>query len=658
MNYQNLITIILIIILLFILKFLFNKNFETFNQGNQHDELNEYYKDKVIIVTGSTSGIGKSIAKTFSKIDCKLVIHGRDQTKVDETIKLLNRSNIFGVIADLSDEEQYDSIIDKTIEKFGKIDILINNVTNRSGSKKLVKKKFADWKTEMNVNINSVFYLSKRAIETMKSKKNHGKIINISSNETKDRSTLGSSGTQILSKTFLERMSDLLADETNDDGISVAVIRIDSGNYASSKKDITDMKDGIVKKIYQNMNKVTDMLYDDPDTLTYLFLDIIKLPHHQLNGKVYSTSAYMENPKLSTIVPSYQLLINKNLYKDHKYTKQKTGDEVYLTKQNPYGVSENISKFIKDYDLSGSIQNVNTKSRDELETVLESELKINKKSIVIFKNDLEAFKKIINTFVTKYSNIFTLFPNNQYIEILSNELKLSLNFTTYISDKKQIQPNFAHIISNLDAKTKLVYLTSPNLLTGQSIDKDLFDKFMKDLPDNIIVVVHQSMLEFAKDNKNNLDPLKYLDQNVIVIRSFSNFYGYENLELSYVIASEDIAELLNQSNVYSQIDIFNEKLAIECINDKEHNKEIQDKIDKEKNRVYGILDKSNIDYYTSETNYILVRPNKDKEEIIKELEKRKIILEDDNLAFNDHWPIPLSTPDINDKLLDVLTRRF
>ena len=181
---------------------------------------------------------------------------------------------------------------------------------------------------------------------------------------------------------------------------------------------------------------------------------------------------------------------------------------------------------------------------------------------------------------------------------------------------------------------------------------------MRDLPDNIIVVVHQSMLNFVKDNTNNLDPLEYLDQNVIVIRSFSNFYGYENLELSYVIASEDIAELLNQSNVYSQIDIFNEKLAIQCIDDKENNVEIIDKIEKEKNRIYGILDKSNIDYYPSETNYLLLRPNKDKSEIIKELEKRKIILEDDNLAFNDHWPMPLSIPDINDKILDVLTRRF
>ena len=200
----------IIIILLSILYNLTKKNIETFASNN------DYYKNKVVIITGSTNGIGLSLAKTFSKTNCKLVIHGRDETRVKNTVALLNKSNknILGIVADLSDESNFDAVIQKTIEKFNKIDILINNIINRSGSNKIIKKEYKDWKMEMNVNINSIFYLTKKVVENMRYNKIKGKIINISSNETKERSTKVSSGTQILSKTFIERMSELLSEET------------------------------------------------------------------------------------------------------------------------------------------------------------------------------------------------------------------------------------------------------------------------------------------------------------------------------------------------------------------------------------------------------------------------------------------------------------
>ena len=90
MNYTNLITILTILILLFLIKNIFFKGYEAFSLGNTNEMLNNYYKGKVILITGSTNGIGLSLAKTFSKLECNLVIHGRDEKKVNDTITLLN----------------------------------------------------------------------------------------------------------------------------------------------------------------------------------------------------------------------------------------------------------------------------------------------------------------------------------------------------------------------------------------------------------------------------------------------------------------------------------------------------------------------------------------------------------------------------------------
>ena len=663
---KNILYLIIIIILFGILSILFFKNYETFTSDNTNrnnndiNNKNNYFKDKVIIITGSTSGIGLSLAKVFSKLDCKLVIHGRSETKINSVLeKFNNNPNIIGVVADLEDEKNFDILINTTIDKFKKIDILVNNIVNRSGSKKLVKKNYGDWKKEMNVNINSIFYLTQKVIEQMKTQK-EGKIINISSNESKDRSTKISSGTQILSKTFLERMSEILSDETEKENISIGVIRVDTGNYANKKVDTSKMKNSIIKNTYETINSFVDMVYDDPDNITGIFLDIIKLPHHQLNGKIYSTTAFKENSKLSKIIPSYQLLINKNLYKEYKFTKNKKPGDVYLTKQNPYGTSDKIKKFIKEYDLSNSLYNINNKYESKLDKTLSEKLNVDKDNIVFFKTELDALRKIITIFTTKYSNIFCIYPNNEYIEVLSNELKLGLKFTTYKVVDKSIQPDYSHIINNINAKTKIIYLASPNLLTGQSIKEKEFEEFLNKIPDNIIIIINQSMVDFVDDNNQSyLNPLKYLNKNVLVIRNFSNFYGFENLELSYVVASKDIAKILDDSNIIqNQLDTFNENLAIECLNDVENNKKMRTKMTNEKNRIYKLLDESNMDYFKSDTYYLLINPKKDKEQLYKLLENNKIILENSDLHYNSYWPLPLSTPDINNKLVDILITKY
>ena len=175
--------IIVVLILIFILNFFINKNFETFKNIDNED----YFKNKIILITGSTRGIGLSLAKKLSRYNCKLIINGRNEDRVEQIVNTLKKNGnyISGIAADLSEQENINKLFDKIIDKYGRIDILVNNVIGRYGHKKLSEKKIEDWKKEIDLNVNSIFYISQKVISHMKSKSLHCKIINISSNLSK-----------------------------------------------------------------------------------------------------------------------------------------------------------------------------------------------------------------------------------------------------------------------------------------------------------------------------------------------------------------------------------------------------------------------------------------------------------------------------------------
>lgn len=87
-----------------------------------------YFKDKVAIVTGASSGIGLATATLLAKYQAKVVLAARSEDKLNELSRQLSQySEVISVKTDVSNQEDCSRLIEKTIQKFGRIDILINN---------------------------------------------------------------------------------------------------------------------------------------------------------------------------------------------------------------------------------------------------------------------------------------------------------------------------------------------------------------------------------------------------------------------------------------------------------------------------------------------------------------------------------------------------
>ena len=649
-----LIFILIVILIIYILLRNYNK-YETFKNS-------EPFTGKTILITGSSRGIGFAIAKAFSRYNCTVVITGKNETNLSKAAEKLSNTacDLISISGDLSSENGVNTLYKEVIHRVKKIDILINNITNKGQQKELSSKPFDEWKNEMNVNVDSIFNITQKVIKHMRNNNIEGKIYNISSASAKGRNSLIHSSGDILTKNLLERMTDIFADENHHYKIGVCTIRIDSGYYQDYKVDTSKMKRGMFKKMYTNINSFTSLISNDPDKMMKIFMDIIELPLHKMSGKVFSTTAYENNSKLANIIPSHNLILNQNLYQTHERSKMPGENDIYINKQNPYSISLNISKFLKNYDYSKRNKNIKATYPTNLARMLARKYEVDKDQIVFFRNEHTALQKLVSIFVPKYNGILSVFPIPENLNFFTAEMKLDIKYTVYTVNKKSIQPKYKHILGYVGPKTKMVYLSNPNFLTGQCIIKEEFEDFLKKLPDNIIVIVDETYMDFV-DSKtySKFDATKYLEENVIVLRSFNNFYGYENLELTYAIGSNELIRVIDESNViYNQIDKFNESLAIECLKDTDHNTKVLKRINKEKRKFYTRLDEDKINYFPTNCNYLLIETTKARDEIKEELERNNIILEEDNSFYNNYWSVPISNSKTNDLLLDIITSKF
>lgn len=136
-------------------------------------------KDKVAIITGSGQGIGLGIAKRFAQEGCNIVISDLNPDLVRDALTEIESFGVrsLGVVGNVSNQNDVESLVSQSISLFGKIDILVNN----AGVYPFVSfenMNESDWEKVMNVNLKGIFLVTKNVLKHMPE---GSKIVNISS---------------------------------------------------------------------------------------------------------------------------------------------------------------------------------------------------------------------------------------------------------------------------------------------------------------------------------------------------------------------------------------------------------------------------------------------------------------------------------------------
>jgi NAD(P)-dependent dehydrogenase (short-subunit alcohol dehydrogenase family) len=137
--------------------------------------------DKVTIITGAGTGIGKGMARAFAKEGARLVLASRNQANLEETATETRGLGVQTLIVptDVTDEAQVIALFEKTMAEFGRVDILINNSGAFDGGP-LESLSLETWLIVLHVNLTGPFLCSREAMKIMK-QQGGGRIINVGS---------------------------------------------------------------------------------------------------------------------------------------------------------------------------------------------------------------------------------------------------------------------------------------------------------------------------------------------------------------------------------------------------------------------------------------------------------------------------------------------
>ena len=135
------------------------------------------FKNKKILITGATGGIGNSLVEKFNNLGCSIFATGTNEEKLDKLKK--NFPKIIVERFKLDEHKNIENFIEKSYEKLNGLDILVNNagITLDNLSIRLTEE---NWKKVLDINLTSTFLMCKYSIKKMLKNK-YGKIINITS---------------------------------------------------------------------------------------------------------------------------------------------------------------------------------------------------------------------------------------------------------------------------------------------------------------------------------------------------------------------------------------------------------------------------------------------------------------------------------------------
>ena len=142
---------------------------------------------RVVVITGSSRGIGKAIAKEFAKNNYSVLLNARDEKELIETVQEIKNeisdpSQVAYLTGDISEEKICTSLIEEAINKFGRINVLVNNAGISGPSQKTNNITSKDWDYVLGVNLRGTFLCTREALKYMTSGSNNNNINDVKGN--------------------------------------------------------------------------------------------------------------------------------------------------------------------------------------------------------------------------------------------------------------------------------------------------------------------------------------------------------------------------------------------------------------------------------------------------------------------------------------------
>ena len=225
-------------------------------------------------------------------------------------------------------------------------------------------------------------------------------------------------------------------------------------------------------------------------------------------------------------------------------------------------------------------------------------------------------------------------------------------------DLKNYEVDLEGIAKAITTKAKVIWLTNPNNPTGTIFTASQFDAFLKKIPESVLVVVDEAYAEFV-ESKEFPDSLKYVKEgkNVIVLRTFSKFYGLAGIRVGYAIARKELIAPMFRTKMPFNVNRLAQAGAVAALDDKEFLEKTHKNNVEGKKYLYAELDKLGLEYKRTESNFVFINIKRSADQLFMQAMKQGVIIRPlTSFGLSEAIRVSVGTPEQNKKLGAALAK--
>jgi histidinol-phosphate aminotransferase len=287
-----------------------------------------------------------------------------------------------------------------------------------------------------------------------------------------------------------------------------------------------------------------------------------------------------------------------------------------------------------------------------LKQKLAKRLFLKPENFVLGNGSDELIDIIIKTFVEDDENIITADTTFLEYEIIASVLgrrviKVPLRYFKY--DLEAIQ-------KKIDKKTKLIFIANPNNPTGTYLTRLEVESFIQALPEGVILVLDEAYDTFIDVNDFPAS-LKYLDKNMIILKTLSKAYGLAGLRIGYAVAETKFTSFMERVRQPFNVNILAQVAASAALDDKKFLKRTRRLVLAGKNFLYDNLKKLGLAYVPSVANFILIDVGRDGLKLFRQMLKFGVIVRDmQQYGLKNYIRVTIGTKKENERFIKVLKK--
>lgn len=600
---------------------------------------------KVVIVTGSTSGIGLAAALAFGERGAGVFFNGRSQSRLKKVLSLAKRRgiNAAGLCADVSSVSGAERLIEGAYKFFGRVDVLVNNAGVGPAPRPFWETRPSDWVETIGTNLGGPLWCSAAYIRKLRKRNVPGRIIHISS-------TAGTRGypgmtAYCVSKFGLRGLTECQSLDLAGSGIIVTCLELSSHKTPMTRRRFPSAE-------YARLAP--------PEDAMELLLYAATGPAELVHGRTLSERRFRLDPKAEASLNGPLATVAPWLPHMPRYRPGLAGPGALHLDflENPNGPPLASRRALRQMDAD-SIARYPDPAASALRQRLAERLGVPPDCLTFGNGSSEILERVLRTFAQAGDTVVATNPTWPVFERMCRTGGIGVVQVPYVLESKNTRAHLEldKIIEALDSRVRLIYLVSPHNPLGTAIRTDEFRAFLDRLPAHLPVVVDEAYVEYS-ENSDILrvnEMILATERPLIGIRTFSKFFGLAGMRVGYAYAAPAVVRLISRLHLPFSVSSAAEKAAHAALDDKAHFKRTRETARAGRRQISGALKRLGLLTLESEANFMMAELPGDPAEVYGALNKKGIFLPE--VVWNGFMQLPIGTKPENERYLKVLAQQ-